>query len=151
MPPDRLEQDFDNSIIISKAELRAQIAFDLCIFYLYDKKYDLARQKAKECQENLNNLKKEYADKQIDDKDEANRFLFCTFTDDELNGCLLACGLHENENIGLLHRLNESIMKNYEVSLVCNYLIHLEIFQNKIKHFFLISLGYHNHFRRRQY
>lgn len=114
MPPDRLEQDFDNSITISKAELRAQIAYDLCIFYLYDKKYELAREKANECRENLNILKKEYAEKKIDDKDEA-KFLFCTFTDEELDGCLMACGLYEVKHVGLIHRMNESIMNGYKV------------------------------------
>lgn len=112
---DRLEQDFENSIVISKAELRAQIAFDLCEFYLYDKKYDLAKQKAIECRDNLAALKKEYAEKKIEcNKDDGGQFLFCTFTDDELNGRLMACGLFEDENVGLLYRMNGSIMNKYK-------------------------------------
>ncbi|XP_031630488.1 integrator complex subunit 8 isoform X3 [Contarinia nasturtii] len=112
---DRMEQDFENSIIISKAELRAQIAFDLCEFYLYDKKYDLAKQKAIECRDNLAELKKEYAEKKIEcNNDDGGQFLFCTFTDDELNGRLMACGLFEDENVGLLYRMNGSIMNKYK-------------------------------------
>lgn len=107
---DRLEQDFENSMVISKSELRAQIAFDLCDFYLYDKKYDLAKQKAIECRDNLITLKREYAEKQIDD----GEFLFCTFTEDELNGRLMACGIFENDNVNLLYQMNDAIMKKYQ-------------------------------------
>lgn len=111
---DRLEQDFDNSIVLSKAELRAQIAYDLCEFYLYSKKYDLARQKVIECRDNLAALKMEYAEKKIQcNNDDGGQFLFCTFNEEELNGRLMACGLFENSNIGLLYQMNESIMKNY--------------------------------------
>lgn len=112
---DRLEQDFENSIVISKAELRAQIAYDLCEFYLYNKKYDLAKQKAIECRDNLDALKKEYAEKNIEcNKDDGGQFLFCTFSDDELHGRLMACGLFENENVSQLYRMNGSIMNKYK-------------------------------------
>lgn len=107
---DRLEQDFENSMVISKSELRAQIAFDLCDFYLYDKKYSLAKQKAIECRDNLATLKKEYAEKQI----EGNDFLFCTFTEEELNGRLMACGIFESLNVNLLYQMNDSVMKKYQ-------------------------------------
>lgn len=111
---DRLEQDFDNSIIISKAELRAQIAYDLCEFYLYTKKYDLARQKVIECRDNLAELKLKYAEKKIEcNTDDGGQFLFCTFSEEELDGRLMACGLFENSNIGLLHQMNESMTKKY--------------------------------------
>lgn len=111
---DRLEQDFENSIVISKAELRAQIAYDLCEFYLYDKKYDLAKQKAIECRDNLTALKREYAEKDIECNKDDGRFLFCTFTDEELHGHLMACGISESESAGLLYRMNDSIMNKYE-------------------------------------
>lgn len=111
---DRLEQDFDNSIVISKAELRAQIAYDLCEFYLYDKKYELAKQKVTECRDNLATLKMEYAEKKIDcNSEDGGQFLFCTFSEEELKGRLLACGMFEGENVGLLYRMNDSIMKKY--------------------------------------
>lgn len=111
---DRLEQDFDNSIVISKAELRAQIAYDLCEFYLYSKKYELARQKVIECRDNLAALKMEYAEKKIEcNHDEGGQFLFCTFSEDELHGRLMACGLFENSNIGPLYQMNGSVMKKY--------------------------------------
>lgn len=112
---DRLEQDFDNSIVISKAELRAQIAYDLCEFYLYDKKYNLAKQKAIECRDNLAILKKEYAEKEIEvNQDDGGQFLFCTFTDEELHGRLMACGLFDSDSASLLYRMNSSIMKKYK-------------------------------------
>lgn len=112
---DRLEQDFENSIVISKAELKAQIAYDLCEFYLYDKKYVLAKQKAIECRDNLAILKKEYAEKEIEcDTNDGGQFLFCTFTDEELHGRLMACGLFENDSAGLLYRMNDSIMNKYK-------------------------------------
>lgn len=110
---DKLEQDFENSNVISKAELRAQISFELCEFYLYDKKYDLARQKVIECRDNLTILRKEYAEKMIDD-DNGQEFLFCTFTQEELNGRLMACGIFDCEHANLLYRMNESVMSNYK-------------------------------------
>lgn len=112
---DKLEQDFENSIVLSKAELRAQIAYDLCEFYLYDKKYELAKQKAIECRDNLAALKREYAEKQIEcNKDDGGQFLFCTFTDEELNGRLMACGLFGTDNLGLLYQMNDSVMRKYK-------------------------------------
>lgn len=107
---DRLEQDFENSMVISKSELRAQIAYDLCDFYLYDKKYALAKQKAIECRDNYAMLKQEYAERQI----EGGEFLFCTFTEDELNGRLMACGIFENATVDLLYQMNDSVMKKYQ-------------------------------------
>lgn len=111
---DKLEQDFENSMVISKAELRAQIAYDLCEFYLYDKKYELAKQKSIECRDNLAILKQEYAEKKIDlNNDDGGQFLFCTFNEDELAGRLMACGIFGTEKDGLLYRMNDSIMKKY--------------------------------------
>lgn len=110
---DRLEQDFENSVVISKAELRSQIAYDLCDFYLYEKKYNLAKQKVIECRDNLEILKREYADKSLD-YDTENRFLFCTFTDDDLNGRLMALGIFDRQKASVLYRMNESVLNNYE-------------------------------------
>lgn len=123
-PPDGT-QDFDKAVVISKVELRAQIAFDLCRFYLYDKKYELAREKALECRDNLALLKKEYEEKRagndaelmVLDTSQESPFLFCTFTEEELQGNLMACGVDETANIGLLHRMNDSMIQDYKVNI----------------------------------
>lgn len=110
---DRFVQDFENSIIISKAEVRAQIAYDLCDFYLYDKKYKLAKQKVIECRDNFEIMKKEYAEKIMNSNNE-NRFTFCTFTDEDLNGRLMALGIFDPQKAGLLYRMNDSIINGYK-------------------------------------
>lgn len=110
---DRIEQDFENSIVISKAELRAQIAYDLCDYYLHDKKYKLAKEKVIECRDNLEILKKEYEERSIDNKNGDN-FLFCTFSQEDLEGRLMALGLFDRQKIGLLYRMNESVLNNYK-------------------------------------
>lgn len=110
---DRVEQDFENSIIISKAELRAQIAYDLCDYFLHDKKYKIAKQKVIECRDNLEILKKEYEERSINNKNE-NNFLFCTFSQEDLEGRLMALGLFDRQKIGLLYRMNESVLNNYK-------------------------------------
>lgn len=109
---DRIEQDFENSIVISKAELRAQIAYDLCDYYLHDKKYKQAKQKVIECRDNLEILKKEYEERSIDNKNEDN-FLFCTFSQEDLEGRLMALGLFDRQKMGLLYRMNESVLNDY--------------------------------------
>lgn len=120
-PPDGA-QDFDKAVVISKVELRAQIAFDLCRFYLYDKKYELAREKVLECRDNLALLKKEYEEKRATgDAAESPThdapFLFCSFSEEELQGYLMACGVDETANIGLLHRMNDSMIQDYKVNV----------------------------------
>lgn len=114
-------QDFDKAVEISKVELRAQIAFDLCCFYLYDKKYELAREKVLECRDNLALLKMEYEEKRatsdVESSSQDAPFLFCTFSEDELQGNLMACGVDETANIGLLHRMNDSMIQDYKVSV----------------------------------
>lgn len=125
-PPDGA-QDFDKAVVISKVERRAQIAFDLCRFYLYDRKYELAREKALECRDNLALLKKEYEEKRATSgadstaQDDAP-FLFCTFTEEELQGNLMACGVDETANIGLLHRMNDSMNQDYKVNRLNDFL-----------------------------
>lgn len=107
------KQAFDSVAVISKPELTAQIAFDLCRYYLYDKKYELAREKVIECRDNLELAKKEYNEKRANGET-VDGFLFCAFSEDELQGCLMACGVDEKAEIGLLHRLNESVINNYK-------------------------------------
>lgn len=101
------EQNFNSATVISTAELRAQIAFELCDFYLYDKKYDLATQKAAECRKSYQIMRAEYAENL------EQNYLFCTFTEDELNGCLMACGLFDIANTNLIYRMNDAIANNY--------------------------------------
>lgn len=99
-------QNFDCALTISKTELKTQICFDLCIFYLHIKKYDLARENAIACRNNLAELKKEYRAKQMQE------FLFCTLNEDELYGCMLACGVADQKE-DLLHSMNQSILQQY--------------------------------------
>lgn len=110
---ERNEQDFDNSTAISRAELRAQIAYELCDFYLYDKRYELAKQKASECRDNYRIMRREYAENAAN-RDAETDFLFCTFTEDELNGRLMACGLFDIADTSLIYRMHESIINKYD-------------------------------------
>ncbi|KAJ6650141.1 Integrator complex subunit 8, partial [Pseudolycoriella hygida] len=100
-------QNFDQSIVITKTELRSQICFDLCTFYLHIKKYDLARVNAIACRNNLAELRKQYKAAEKSD------FVFCTFNEDELYGCMLACGVGD-QKLGLLHKMNESMLHHYK-------------------------------------
>lgn len=104
---ERTSQNFDQAIVITSSELRAQICFDLCTFYLHIKKYDLARINAIACRNNLAELKKQY--KAIG----KTEFVFCTLNEDELYGCMLACGVGD-QKLGLLHRMNESMLHRYK-------------------------------------
>lgn len=127
-------QNFDVAISISRTELKTQICFDLCVFYLHVKKYDLARDNAIACRNNLAELKKEYCLKGV------REFIFCTLNEEELFGCLLACGVSDQKP-GLLHRMNESILQQYagitdilwednvqnEISLVNRRILELDI------------------------
>lgn len=112
LPPDRLAQHFVNAKKISKAELKAQICFDLCRFYLHQKKYELAKESVAECRENHLLTIEEYKT----EGDATGIFLFSTFTEEELNGCLMACGMADDICTGLLLRMNESVMDQYNVS-----------------------------------
>lgn len=117
LPPDRLSQNFNNATKISTAELKAQICFDLCRFYLHEKKYELAKINALESRDNLALTRQEYAATAMPDREE-DEFLFCTFTEGELNGCLMACGVADQVSTGLLLRMNESIIEQYKVKRV---------------------------------
>lgn len=114
LPPDRLAQNFNVATRISKAELKAQIKFDLCRYYLHEKKNLLAKHSVIECRQNHELTKAEYAAKTGEPTDE---FLFCTFTDIELRGCLMACGVISDESTRLLMRMNESIANDYKVNV----------------------------------
>lgn len=105
---ERTSQNFEQAIVLTKTELRAQICFDLCTFYLHNKKYDLARINVIACRNNLAELKKQY--KATTGK---NEFVFCTLNEDELYGCMLACGVGD-QKLGLLHRMNESMLHHYK-------------------------------------
>lgn len=104
---ERTSQNFDQSLVMTKTELRAQIFFDLCTFYLHNKTYDLARMNAIECRDNLSELKKQYK------ATGKNEFVFCTLNEDELYGYMLACGVGD-QKLGLIHRMNESMLHHYK-------------------------------------
>lgn len=112
---DTYEQNFGNAMTISAEELRAQVAYELCEFYLYDKKYALAQQKAIECRENYQIMRKRCGEKAAMGPLEVNEppFLFCTFNEEELNGRLMACGLFDIMNTNLLYRMNDTAMNSY--------------------------------------
>lgn len=104
---ERTSQNFDQAIVLTRTELRAQICFDLCTFYLHIKKYDLARANAIACRNNLAELKEQYKASGKSD------FAFCSLNEDELCGYMLACGVGD-QKLGLLHRLNESMLHQYK-------------------------------------
>lgn len=108
--PDRLAQSFDVTTNISKAELRAQLKFDLCLFYLHDKKYQLAKECVEASRENYRLMQDEYKA-----RGGATEYLFCTLTEDELLGCLMACGVSDAVDAGLLMQMNVSIMDQHKV------------------------------------
>ncbi|XP_058118359.1 integrator complex subunit 8 [Anopheles ziemanni] len=100
------QQRFDSAIAIKPCELRAQIHYDLCQYYLYVQRYELARQNVLLCKEN-------YAQWQ---REEIGRTglppAYCTVDTEGLKGYLLACGV-TGEPDGLLQRLHESILNHY--------------------------------------
>lgn len=100
--PAKHRQAFDQMTPISHTELRCQIYFDLCTFHLHAKQYDLARDNAQLCRKSLVDLKREYAV----ERSGLGEFLFCTIDEKELDGCLMACGVGDTSQIGLLHRMN---------------------------------------------
>lgn len=102
-------QKFEFFNIISKTELKAQIYYDLCVFNIFIKKYDVAKEMIILCRDNLEKLKQEYAGRE-------SELLFCTITDEDLKGYLMACGIYDQKP-SLFQLLNESILngnKNIE-------------------------------------
>lgn len=107
-------QKFDQSIIISKTELKAQIYYDLCAYNIFIKKYDIGREMIMLCRDNLKKLKQDFAGRLSDIR-------FCTVTDEDLNGYLAACGIFEQEPPSLFQRFNESILnENKELEIILN-------------------------------
>lgn len=95
-------QKFDKFVIISKTELKTQIYFDLCTYYIFVKKYDLAKEMAQLCKTNLEKLKVECKGKMSENR-------FCTVTDDDLRGYLQACGIFDDHKPSLFQRFNECL------------------------------------------
>lgn len=107
-------QKFETSIVISKTELKAQIYYDLCAYNIFIKKYDVGREMIVLCRDNLKQLKKDFAGR-------LEEIRFCTVTDDDLKGYLLACGIQEQEPTTLFQRFNESILnKNKDLERILN-------------------------------
>lgn len=111
-PPDRLAQNFQAATRITKAELMAQIKFDLCRYFLHEKKTHLARESVIECRRNWEVMRAEYAAKL---GRPTNEYLFCTFAEDELRGCLMACGVVSDDTTRLLMCMNDSVGNDYKV------------------------------------
>lgn len=93
-------QKFDKFVIINKTELKAQIYFDLCSYYIFTKKYDLAKEMATLCRTNYDKL-------QIELKEKSAEARFCTVSDENLKGYLLACGILQEGNPSLFQRFND--------------------------------------------
>lgn len=102
------QQKIESTQSISKIELKTQIYFDLAFYYMFIKKYDLAKQNIILCRDNLIELKKEYYNKP------AGEYEFCTVTDDELKGYLMASGVFD-EAPNLMQKMNESMLDKYKV------------------------------------
>jgi hypothetical protein len=98
-------QKFDKFVIISKTELKTQLYYDLCSFYIFTKKYDLAKESVLLCKSNLESLRNEC-------KGRMAELRFCTINDEELRGYLLACGVYELESPTLFQRFNECLLKD---------------------------------------
>lgn len=98
-------QKFDKFVIISKTELKTQIYYDLCSYYIYTKKYDLAKEMASMCKTNLAKLKEEF-------DGEMTELKFCNINEQDLKGYLLACGIFEQNSPSLFQRFNECLLND---------------------------------------
>lgn len=114
---DNTSENFSNVTKIQKAELKAQIYYDLCQFYLHDKKYSLAKENILECRKNLELLGSTPSETIQIGTSKQHEFLFCSITDDELNGCLMACGVFDETKMSLLHQMSVSVFNEYKVVL----------------------------------
>lgn len=137
---DDYKQKFDAAVTISSAELKTQIHFDLCLYYLYIKKYDLARQNIILCRDNLHLLKDEY------NRNNVKEFAYCNINEDDMNGYLLACGVIFEEKFNLLQRMNESALNKYKVFSFLNLFIK---YKTSIIRIHTLS-GYYRDFEGRQ-
>ncbi|XP_052860400.1 integrator complex subunit 8 [Anopheles cruzii] len=103
---DNTQQRFEAALAIRACELRAQIHYDLCMYYLFVQRYELARQHVLLCKENYTQWQRE------EGAGRGGPPLYCTVDGDALQGYLLACGV-TGEPDGLLQRLHESILNHY--------------------------------------
>lgn len=103
-------QKFEKFTIISKTELKAQIYYDLCSYYIFTKKYNLAKEMAILCRNNYDKLSTESKGKQN---------YFCSVTDENLKGYLLACGILQEGNPSLFERFNDCVLKERKNIEVC--------------------------------
>lgn len=88
---------------ISTAEKKAQIYFDLCQYFLYNNFNEQAKEYAILCQQNFLEMQTEYKLKGIAE------YLICDFSQEELNGVLLACGASSVPD-SLMQRFNNFVM-----------------------------------------
>lgn len=108
---DEVKQDFDGMLQISNNELKAQLYYDLSAYYLYAKKYQLAKQCIIECQKYMVEMKKEYEQHQQPNiKD--NSYNYCHINEDELKSYLLTLGVNEIP-IKLIEKFQLSQLNNY--------------------------------------
>jgi integrator complex subunit 8 len=107
---ENMSQKFENEATISKTELKTQIHFDLLQYYMFVKKYDLAKVNVVLCRDYLTKLKDEYAGKSMPN------FEFCNIDEDELRGYLLACGVFD-ETPNLMMKMHRSMQNNYKVRI----------------------------------
>lgn len=89
---------------VSAVEVRAQIYFDLCQYFLYNNSHDLAKKYVILCRENFHQLQAEYKQKGSD-----TNYLICDIDEAELNGVLLACGASALPD-SLMQRFNNFVM-----------------------------------------
>lgn len=106
-------QTFDAMRPISAAELRTQIYFDLCTFYLHSKKYNLARDNALLCCSSMEELQREQ-NPTTGTNSHPTGLAWCTVDEATLRGYLLACGIADPvKPPSLMHRLTESVLHGF--------------------------------------
>lgn len=92
---------------ISAVEVRAQLYFDICQYFLYNNSNELAKKYVILCRENFHQLQAEY--RQKGGGLERNNYLICDIDEAELNGVLLACGASSVPD-SLMQRFNNFVM-----------------------------------------
>lgn len=120
-----INQKFELAVPILDNEVKAQIHFDLCTFYIFTKNYKLARD---------NIIKSRDMFKTLQQKETLK---FCSINEAELKAYLMACGVFEpSEPLSLMHKMNESILAQYtgivEVFKEDNLQHEIPIIQRKI-------------------
>lgn len=92
---------------VSAVEVRAQVYFDLCQYFLYNNANELAKKYVILCRQNYQQLQVEYKQQQRPGDD--NTYLICDIDEAELNGVLLACGASALPD-SLMQRFNNFVM-----------------------------------------